>query len=157
MNPLPARVLGRGGLPSVSPAQDALSRQWAACPETCRVYVAGDEDQSIYGFRGSDPALFLTIDAEDRGATGPASRPVSHRCPSRIMAAAETILGHPANVSPCDREGQVHHVCPGTAEGLPGRWRTRSPTHGACGESVIWFSVTRAQEWLSIRKKVLRA
>jgi superfamily I DNA/RNA helicase len=114
----PARVLVVDEYQDVSPAQDALIRQWAAYPETCRVYVAGDEDQSIYGFRGSDPALFLTIDAEDRGATGPASRPLSHRCPARIMAAAETILGRPANVSPCDREGQVHRVCPGTAEGL---------------------------------------
>jgi len=116
--PPPARILVVDEYQDVSPAQDALIRQWAAHPETCRLYVAGDEDQSIYGFRGCDPSLFLGLDAADLGATGPVSRPASHRCPARIMAAAETILGRPANVSPCNREGQVHHVRPGTAEDL---------------------------------------
>jgi len=116
--PPPARILIVDEYQDVSPAQDALIQQWINHPDACRVYVAGDEDQSIYGFRGCDPALFLDLDADDRGATGPASRPTSHRCPARIMAAAEEILGHPANVSPCSRAGQVRRIHPATAEGL---------------------------------------
>ncbi|EJG06989.1 UvrD/REP helicase [Methanofollis liminatans DSM 4140] len=116
--PPPAPILFIDEYQDVSPAQDALIRQWISHPDTRRVYVAGDADQSIYGFRGCDPALFLDLAAEDRGATGPESRPVSHRCPVEIMAIAETILSRPATVSPCDRPGQVHHVRPTTAAGL---------------------------------------
>lgn len=116
--PPPARILIVDEYQDVSPAQDALIRQWAEHPDTYRVYIAGDADQSIYGFRGCDPALFLALDAEDRGATGPTSRPVSHRCPSPIMGVAEEILSHPANVSPSPRPGQVYRVRPTTAEGL---------------------------------------
>ncbi|EJG06656.1 UvrD/REP helicase [Methanofollis liminatans DSM 4140] len=116
--PPPASILVVDEYQDVSPAQDALIRSWIEHPETKRVYVAGDPDQSIYGFRGCNPRLFLAINAEDRGATGPSSRPVSHRCPVSVMAAAESILNRPANVSPCIRRGQVHHVQPPDADAL---------------------------------------
>ncbi|WP_067051297.1 UvrD-helicase domain-containing protein [Methanofollis ethanolicus] len=116
--PPPAPALFVDEYQDVSPAQNALIEQWINHPDTRRVYVAGDEDQSIYGFRGCDPSLFLSLAAEDRGARPDGSRPTSHRCPARIMETAETILGHPANVSPCSRKGQVHHVRPGNAETL---------------------------------------
>ena len=86
----------------VSPLQDALIRQWIE--QADRVYVAGDPDQSIYGFRGCSPDLFLSLPAEDRGAHN-GDRPVSHRCPVRIMATAEELLSAPANVAPAPRPG----------------------------------------------------
>ncbi len=86
----------------VSPLQDALIRQWIE--QADRVYVAGDPDQSIYGFRGCSPDLFLSLPAEDRGAHN-GDRPVSHRCPVRVMATAEDLLGAPANVAPNSRPG----------------------------------------------------
>jgi|GEM_PF-605112 len=114
----PAPILIIDEYQDVSPAQDALIRSWIEHPDTRRVYLAGDADQSIYAFRGCDPRLFLDLDAEDRGATGPASRPISHRCPVRVMTAAEAILSRPANVSPCKRNGKVHHVQPPDADAL---------------------------------------
>lgn len=114
----PAPVLFVDEFQDVAPAQAALIEQWIDHPDTQRVYVAGDEDQSIYGFRGCDPGIFLGLPAEDRGARPDGSRPTSHRCPARIMKTAETILNRPANVFPCDRRGQVFHVRPGSAEGL---------------------------------------
>lgn len=116
--PPPAPVLFIDEYQDVSPAQDSLIEWWINHPDTRRAYVAGDEDQSIYGFRGCDPRLFLSLPAEDRGAQADGTRPTSYRCPARIMQTAETILGHPANVSPCDRKGQVYHVRPESAEGL---------------------------------------
>jgi len=89
----------------LSPLQDALIRQWIE--QADRVYVAGDPDQSIYGFRGCRPDLFLSLPAEDRGARDGGNRPVSRRCAVRIMAVAERILGRPANVAPAPRAGQV--------------------------------------------------
>ena len=87
----------------MSPLQDALVRQWI--DQADRVYVAGDPDQSIYGFRGCRPDLFLSLPAEDRGAHN-GNRPISRRCAMRIMAAAERILGRPANVAPNSRPGR---------------------------------------------------
>ena len=87
----------------VSPLQDALIRQWI--DQADRVYVAGDPDQSIYGFRGCSPDLFLSLPAEDRGARD-GNRPVSRRCAMRIMTEAERILGRPANVAPNSRPGR---------------------------------------------------
>ena len=87
----------------VSPLQDALVRQWI--DQADRVYVAGDPDQSIYGFRGCSPDLFLSLPAEDRGARD-GNRPVSRRCAMRIMTEAERILGRPANVAPNSRPGR---------------------------------------------------
>jgi superfamily I DNA/RNA helicase len=87
----------------MSPLQDALIRQWI--DQADRVYVAGDPDQSIYGFRGCRPDLFLSLPAEDRGAHN-GNRPISRRCAMRIMAEAERILGRPANVAPNSRPGR---------------------------------------------------
>jgi DNA helicase-2/ATP-dependent DNA helicase PcrA len=89
----------------LSPLQDALIRQWIEHPDTARVYVAGDPDQSIYGFRGCSPDLFLSLPADDRGAHN-GDRPISRRCAMRIMASAERILGRPANVAPNSRPGR---------------------------------------------------
>jgi superfamily I DNA/RNA helicase len=116
--PPPAPILFIDEYQDVNPAQAALIGWWVGHPDTRRVYVAGDEDQSIYGFRGCDPGIFLGLPAEDRGARPDGTRPTSHRCPVRVMQTAELILGHPANVSPCNRKGQVHHIRPEGAEGL---------------------------------------
>ncbi len=108
----PGRVLFVDEYQDVSPLQDALLRHWMNHPDTARVYLAGDPDQSIYGFRGASPDLFLRIPAEDRGAREDGSRPESHRCPIRIMGVAEQILGKPANVAPKPQSGFVYRVSP---------------------------------------------
>ena len=103
----------------VSPLQDALIRQWI--DQADRVYVAGDPDQSIYGFRGCSPDLFLSLPAEDRGARD-GNRPVSRRCAMRIMTEAERILGRPANVAPNSRPGRyMREVYTHTPEAFPAR------------------------------------
>lgn len=99
----PAPVLFIDEYQDVSPLQDALIRQWIDGVD--RVYVAGDPDQAIYGFRGCRPDLFLSLPATDQGALAGA-RPVSHRCPIRVMATAEQILCRPANVIPNPRLGR---------------------------------------------------
>ena len=104
----------------LSPLQDALIRQWIE--QADRVYVAGDPDQSIYGFRGCRPDLFLSLPAEDRGARDDGTRPISRRCAMRIMAEAERILGRPANVAPNSRPGRYgREVYTHNPEALPAR------------------------------------
>ncbi len=96
----------------VSPLQNALLQQWIEHPDTERVYIAGDEDQSVYGFRGCDPSLLLSVPGAVDIGSRDGNRPVSHRCPVRVMDLAERILGHPANVVPAPREGQVARFRP---------------------------------------------
>ena len=119
--PPPAPVVFTDEYQDVSPLHDALIRQWIEHPDAIRVYVAGDADQSIYGFRGCSPDLFLSLPAEDRGAHN-GNRPISRRCAMRIMTEAERILGRPANVAPNSRPGrygrEVYTHNPG---GLPPR------------------------------------
>lgn len=104
----------------LSPLQDALIRQWIE--QADRVYVAGDPDQSIYGFRGGRPDLFKSLPAEDRGARDDGTRPISRRCAMRIMTEAEQILGHPANVAPNSRPGRyMREVYTHNPEALPAR------------------------------------
>lgn len=103
----------------VSPLQHALLKHWIEHPDTKRVFVAGDEDQSIYGFRGCDPALFISLPAQDIGSDGNASRPTSHRCPVEIMEIAEKILGKPSNVFPHTQwHGRANHRRCHTADDL---------------------------------------
>lgn len=113
----PAPVLFVDEYQDVSPLQDALIRHWIRCPETERVYVAGDPDQSIYGFRGCSPDLFITLPATDRGALA-GDRPVSRRCPARVLQTAESLLGHLPNVTPTEREGVSARATPRTTENL---------------------------------------
>ncbi|RQD80982.1 MAG: ATP-dependent helicase [Methanocalculus sp. MSAO_Arc2] len=117
--PPPGEILFIDEFQDVSPLQNALIRHWIDHSDTERVYLAGDEDQSIYGFRGCDPSLFLDISATDLGSTGNGERPVSYRCPRKIMAAAECILAKPSNVSPTPtREGGVSRVVSHSADDL---------------------------------------
>ena len=104
----------------VSPLQDALIRQWI--DQADRGYVAGDPDQSIYGFRGCSPDLFRSLPAEDRGARDDGNRPISRRCAMRIMTEAERILGRPANVAPNSRPGRyMREIYTHTPEAFPAR------------------------------------
>ncbi|UUX93725.1 3'-5' exonuclease [Methanoplanus endosymbiosus] len=109
--PPPGPVLVVDEYQDVSPLQDALIRFWIEHPDTERVYLAGDPDQSIYGFRGCSPELFRNIPATDKGAGGVYGTPVSRRCPISIVQQAERILQHEPNIQPTpERQGQVLRV-----------------------------------------------
>jgi len=117
--PPPAPVLITDEYQDVSPSQHAVVRRWVQHPATERVYIAGDEHQSIYGFRGCDPSLLLSHHAEDRGSGVGNPRPVSRRCPGNVIAAAEAVLGHQANAAPCEgKEGLIATISPRTIDDL---------------------------------------
>lgn len=111
--PPPAPVLIVDEYQDTSPSQHAVIKQWIEHPDVERVYLAGDEDQSIYGFRGCDPGLLLSYRAVDRGSGDNGSRPVSRRCPGNVLSLAESILGHLGNAAPVpEREGLIATVSP---------------------------------------------
>ena len=56
------------------------------------LFVIGDPDQAIYGFRGSDPG-FMTMMAEDYPGIKLLHLDKSFRCPDAVMRAAGQVLG----------------------------------------------------------------
>ncbi len=63
-----------------------------AKPEN-NLFVVGDDDQSIYGFRGARPDIMLSFPREFPEA-GQASLNVNYRCSSQILTAAGKLIGH---------------------------------------------------------------
>jgi superfamily I DNA/RNA helicase len=73
-------------------AQDLSPLQWDMffhIEEQCkRSYIAGDDDQTIYGFQGADPSVFINL----KGTFD--NQIQSHRVPKKIHAKALEILKH---------------------------------------------------------------
>ena len=75
----------------VDPAQFHLLRTLAPPASSPRLLVAGDADQSIYGFRGTVPRLLAQDFARVYG--GPSIElAVSHRCPPSVLAVGRSLL-----------------------------------------------------------------
>ena len=104
----------------VSPQQAVLSEMWRQSGDVDRLYVAGDPNQTIYGFRGADP-IFLEDMAgpiEDIGATADGAAPVSRRCPAEIVRIADLVLGGRSNMAPRGPGGVVEVLAPYDAAGF---------------------------------------
>ena len=73
-------------------AQDLSPLQWDMffhIEDQCeRSYIAGDDDQTIYGFQGADPSIFINL----KGTFD--NQVYSHRVPRKIHAKALEILKH---------------------------------------------------------------
>jgi len=87
--PLPIDVL------FIDEAQDLSRKQWAVVHkfmgEAKRVYLAGDDDQSIYGFIGADPMGFYHHPCDKSQIL-----PRTYRLPSKIWNYASDIIGQVA-------------------------------------------------------------
>ena len=57
------------------------------------VFGVGDDDQTIYGYNGADPAWLIDF-AELFPASGQHPLEVNYRCPSGVVSAASTLLRH---------------------------------------------------------------
>lgn len=82
---LPASVLFVDEFQDLNPLQYALYEQWASDAE--RVYIAGDDDQTIYGFQGASADLFLHARADDEIVLG-----TTHRLSPSALAYAKTLV-----------------------------------------------------------------
>jgi len=102
-----AKVLVIDEFQDLSPAQYALFKVWRDCGEVERIYIAGDGNQSIYGFRGASPRFFAETPAEDRGEkTGRKS----YRCPVEVVKVAKGILPT-SRLLPNDEFGEAEWHC----------------------------------------------
>lgn len=60
--------------------------------ETCRIFAIGDPDQSIYGFRGSDPGFFFDFSRAPETTRLQLVR--NYRSAAAIVAAAAALISH---------------------------------------------------------------
>ena len=94
----------------LSPVQIALVELFA---KTCsRLYVAGDDDQAIYGFGGANPAWLVAL-AGDADEVRILER--SYRVPRAVHAVAQVIGARigtrvPKAYAPRDAEGEVRFI-----------------------------------------------
>lgn len=79
--------------------QDTSKIQYAIlkelCTDTNKLIVIGDDDQSIYKWRGADPSIILNISAELNLTKF--ILPINYRCKSKILNLAYTGIKHSNN------------------------------------------------------------
>ena len=93
----------------LSPLQAQLVQLWSENAE--HIFIAGDDDQTVYGFQGADPTWLLGLAAVARTTI----LTQSHRVPRRVHALAQSIIQQntkriPKEYAPADREGSVQHL-----------------------------------------------
>lgn len=93
----------------LSPLQIAVVEQWFKLCK--RVYVAGDDDQSVYSFQGAEPDWLLGLAREH----APIILEQSHRVPSTVHALAQRIIRRnrkriPKSYRPSDSSGKVERL-----------------------------------------------
>ena len=85
------RVLLVDEFQDLTPAHVLLVRLLAG-PDAA-VFGVGDDDQTIYGYNGADPAWLIDFEQLFPGA-GQHPLEVNYRCPAGIVRAADTLLRH---------------------------------------------------------------
>lgn len=97
----------------ISPAQYEIVRLLAA-PED-NLFIVGDDDQSIYGFRGASPDCMQRFLA-DYGTAVQLLLDVNYRCHAEIAAAAGTVIAAnrkriPKEIRAAHSEGEGVEIC----------------------------------------------
>lgn len=125
-------------------AQDLTAQQWAYFDRlragAARVYVAGDDEQAIFGWAGADVERFLSL--EGRRVV----LDVSHRLPRRVYDVARRVsemirVKEPKDWRPGDREGVVQRMTDPTRLDLGhGTWLLLARTRAAL---AVWDTACR--------------
>lgn len=99
----------------VSPSQYALFEMWYKTGAMDDMLVIGDQNQTIYGFRGANPKYLIdsinALGVQDIGARPDAGLfPQSYRCPKEIVEYADRLLRSKSNMLPATHKGHVKEV-----------------------------------------------
>ncbi|WP_435078413.1 UvrD-helicase domain-containing protein [Halococcus sp. AFM35] len=106
----PVSVLIIDEFQDLSPLQTALYEQWRDSGHIDRIYIAGDSNQAVYGFRGAEPTYFQRTSVDEV-----VHHEESKRCPEAVIDAAvpiaEPIPEHDISRVTAWRDGgRVRHV-----------------------------------------------
>ncbi|MEQ1872463.1 MAG: ATP-dependent DNA helicase UvrD2 [Ilumatobacteraceae bacterium] len=104
----------------LTPAHVLLVRLLAGADAA--VFGVGDDDQTIYGFNGANPAWLIEFGDLFPGA-GAHPLEVNYRCPAGIVRAADTLLRHnrrrvPKTIRASDANGDGFMVAPSTGNSV---------------------------------------
>ena len=104
----------------LTPAHVLLVRLLAGADAA--VFGVGDDDQTIYGFNGADPAWLIEFGDLFPGA-GSHPLEVNYRCPAGIVRAADTLLRHnrrrvPKTIRASRADGDGFMVAPSTGNSV---------------------------------------
>ncbi len=111
----------------VSPVQRQLIRHWAEGGKS--LFVIGDPDQSIYGFRGADAACFAELEAQVPGLSTITLRQ-NYRSTPQVLQSAVQLIDHN----------------PGPARLLTAHKKDGPPVRLACAQSAFDEAVWIAKE-----------
>ncbi|HIR93064.1 MAG TPA: ATP-dependent helicase [Candidatus Egerieimonas intestinavium] len=75
----------------INALQYAVIRMLAAPQDN--LFIVGDDDQSIYRFRGAKPQIMLRF-PKDYPQAAQVSLDINYRCPGAVVAAAARLIGH---------------------------------------------------------------
>lgn len=99
----------------IAPLQYRLVRLLAA-PEN-NLFIVGDDDQSIYGFRGARPEIMLNFPKDFPDAETVTLRE-NYRSTPEIVETAKRLIAHNKERFPKDSRAQSAHGCPVRREGF---------------------------------------
>ncbi|PSP73783.1 hypothetical protein BRC86_08090 [Halobacteriales archaeon QS_3_64_16] len=99
------------------------------CVGDTRLFVVGDDWQSIYGFRGSDPSIFRNFEKRF-GPTEYTQLTLNYRCPPEVVEAGTELMSRPA----AEEKGKIvrpwkDRSCPPVLHRLGGLYRPRVPDY----------------------------
>ena len=98
-----------------------------AAPED-NIFIVGDDDQSIYGFRGARPDIMLSFPEQYPQARTVALK-LNYRCSAQILEAAGRLIGHNSKRYKKDIEAVVENAEPVTMKYYP---NLSSEAEGIC-------------------------
>lgn len=85
----------------LAPLEYRLYKLWRDDGGIERIYIAGDENQSVYSFRGGNPRYFAETDVDRR-----VTLKESYRCPSEVAKVGHSILEAHPETDPRGFEGK---------------------------------------------------
>lgn len=119
-----AKVLLIDEYQDINGAQHQLLRLLAGNQDG--VFAVGDDDQSIYSWRGGSPQLILDFDKSFPGATR-IMLTLSQRCPGYVLTGALGVIANnktrvKKKIDPCGPKGELIRILCSKSENAEARW-----------------------------------
>ncbi|MFZ9481700.1 MAG: ATP-dependent DNA helicase UvrD2 [Ilumatobacteraceae bacterium] len=114
------------------------------------VFGVGDDDQTIYGYNGADPAWLIDF-ASLFPTAGDHPLEVNYRCPAPVVRAADTLLRH--NTRRVPKAIRAHRP-----DDDPAAWRVVPPSADPVAETVAlvrgWLDAGRSPSEIAVLTRV---
>lgn len=84
------------------------------CAPLNNIFAVGDDDQSIYGFRGANPSIMLSFEQEFAGCKK-IILDTNYRCPNNIVSSSLNLINHnqkrfTKDIKATNPDGEIHYI-----------------------------------------------